>query len=95
MLAAPDFFRPIEGWAFAGVLSLVSALANGAGVMAFFNAALRTSGRTLAALIGLALVNSAVFPLVYPGGDSYIAQLLVGLLITGVVIGWGLFALLA
>jgi signal transduction histidine kinase len=83
--------HPAAVGAFAGVLSLVSALANGAGVMAFFNAALRTSGRTLVALVGLAIVNAAVFPLVYPGADAYVAQLLVGLLITGVVVGWGLF----
>jgi signal transduction histidine kinase len=83
--------HPAAVGAFAGTLSLVSALANGAGVMAFFNAALRTSARTLAALIGLALVNTIVFPLIYPGGDAYVAQLLVGLLITGVVVGWGLF----
>jgi signal transduction histidine kinase len=83
--------HPAAVGAFAGALSLVSALANGAGVMAFFNAALRTSGRTLAALVGLALVNTIVFPLIYPGGDAYVAQLLVGLLITGVVVGWGLF----
>jgi signal transduction histidine kinase len=83
--------HPAAVGAFAGALSLVSALANGAGVMAFFNAALRTSGRTLAALVGLAIVNSLVFPLVYPGADAYVAQLLVGLLITGVVFGWGLF----
>jgi signal transduction histidine kinase len=83
--------HPAAVGAFAGVLSLVSALASGAGVVAFFNAALRTSGRTLVALIGLAIVNTAVFPLVYPGADAYIAQLLVGLLITGVVVGWGLF----
>jgi signal transduction histidine kinase len=83
--------HPAAVGAFAGGLSLASALANGAGVMAFFNAALRTSGRTLAALIGLALVNTIVFPLIYPGGDAYVAQLLVGLLVTGVVVGWGLF----
>jgi len=83
--------HPAAVGAFAGGLSLVSALANGAGVMAFFNAALRTSGRTLAALIGLAIANSVVFPLVYTGNDAYVAQLLVGLLITGVVVGWGLF----
>jgi signal transduction histidine kinase len=83
--------HPAAVGAFAGGLSLVSALANGAGIMAFFNAALRTSGRTLAALIGLAIVNAVAFPLVYPGADAYLAQLLVGLLITGVVVGWGLF----
>jgi signal transduction histidine kinase len=76
---------------FAGVLSLISALANGAGAMAFFNAAIRTSGRTLSGLVVLALVNAAVFPLIYPGGDAYVPQLLFGLLITGVIIGWGLF----
>jgi signal transduction histidine kinase len=83
--------HPTAVAAFAGAASLVSALANGAGVMAFFNAAIRTSGRTLAALVGLALVNVVVFPLIYPGGDEYVPQLLFGLLITGVVIGWGLF----
>jgi signal transduction histidine kinase len=83
--------HPAAVGVFAGTLSLVSGLANGAGAMAFFNAALRTSGRTLAALVGLAIVNSAVFPLVYPGADAYIAQLLFGLLITGVIVGWGLF----
>jgi signal transduction histidine kinase len=83
--------HPTAVAAFAGTLSIISALANGAGVMAFFNAAIRTSGRTLAALIGLALVNAIVFPLIYPGGDAYVPQLLFGLLITSVVIGWGLF----
>jgi signal transduction histidine kinase len=71
--------------------AMVSAFAGGAGVMALFNAAIRTSGRTLGALIGLALVSTAIFPLLYPGGDAYAAQLLVGILITGVVVGWGLF----
>jgi len=36
-------------------------------------------------------VNTAVFPLVYPGSEAYLPQLLVGLLVTGVIIGWGLF----
>jgi signal transduction histidine kinase len=76
---------------FTGVISLISGLGNGAAAMAFFNAAIRTSGRTLAALIGLALVNATVFPLIYPGKDAYVPQLLFGLLITGVIIGWGLF----
>jgi signal transduction histidine kinase len=83
--------HPTAVAAFAGTLSVISALANGAGVMAFFNAAIRTSGRTLAALIGLALINAVVFPIIYPGGDAYVPQLLFGLLITSVVIGWGLF----
>jgi signal transduction histidine kinase len=73
------------------VAAIVSALAGGAAVMALFNAAIRTRGRTLIALIGLALVSSALFPILYPGDDDYIAQILIGILITGVVVGWGLF----
>jgi signal transduction histidine kinase len=83
--------HPAAVAAFAGVASLVSALANGPAAVALFNAAIRTSGRTLYALIGLALLNAALFPLVYAGKDAYLPQLLVGLLITGVLVGWGLF----
>jgi signal transduction histidine kinase len=82
---------PAAVGALAGVASLVSALANGPAAMALFNAALRTSGRKLNALIGLALLNAAVFPLVYAGKDAYLAQILVGILIAGVLVGWGLF----
>jgi signal transduction histidine kinase len=73
------------------VAAAFSALAGGAAVMALFNAAIRTRGRTLTGLIGLALVSSAIFPILYPGGDAYIPQVLVAILITGVVVGWGLF----
>jgi signal transduction histidine kinase len=83
--------HPVAVAVVAGGLSLISALANGPGAIAFFNAAIRTSGRTLAALVGLALVNVAVFPLIYPGNEAYVPQLLLGLLVTGVIIGWGLF----
>jgi signal transduction histidine kinase len=82
---------PAEVAVFCGVLSLVSGLANGAAAVAFFNAAIRTSGRTLVGLIGLALLNTAVFPLIYPGNDAYLPQVLLGILVTGVIIGWGLF----
>jgi len=82
---------PAEVAVFCGVLSLVSGLANGAAAVAFFNAAIRTSGRTLVGLIGLALLNTALFPLIYPGKDAYLPQVLLGILITGVIIGWGLF----
>jgi signal transduction histidine kinase len=82
---------PAAVGALAGVASLVSALANGPAAIALFNAAIRTSGRKLNALIALALLNAAVFPLVYPGRDAYVAQLLIGILIAGVLVGWGLF----
>jgi signal transduction histidine kinase len=73
------------------VAAIFSALAGGAAVVALFNAAIRTTGRTLTGLIGLALVSSAIFPILYRGSDAYLAQLLLGILITGVVVGWGLF----
>jgi signal transduction histidine kinase len=74
-----------------GVCSTFSALAAGPAVFALFNATVRTSARTIVALIGVAAVSTAVFPLFYPGRDSYEAQLVLGVLITAVVIGWGLF----
>jgi signal transduction histidine kinase len=82
---------PAEVAVFCGVLSLVSGLANGAAAVAFFNAAIRTSGRTLVGLVGLALLNTALFPLIYPGKDAYLPQVLLGILVMGVIIGWGLF----
>ncbi|HYZ28169.1 MAG TPA: histidine kinase [Thermoleophilaceae bacterium] len=83
--------HPVLIAVFALVASIFSALAAGPAVMALFNAMIRTSGRTASALVGLALLTAPIFPLVYPGQDSYGLQLLVGLLITGVVVGWGLF----
>jgi signal transduction histidine kinase len=83
--------HPVAVAVLSSLAAIVSAFAGGAGVMALFNAAIRTSGRTLGALIGLALASSAIFPIIYPGGDAYVPQLLVGILITGVVVGWGLF----
>jgi signal transduction histidine kinase len=83
--------RPTEVAVFTGVASIVSALAAGPAIFALFNAAIRTSARTILALVGLAAVSTTVFPLLYPGEDSYGTQLIVGALCTGVVIGWGLF----
>jgi signal transduction histidine kinase len=74
-----------------GVCSIFSAFAAGPAVFALFNAAVRTPARTVTALVGLALVSTAVFPLLYPGGDSYLTQIVLGLLITAVIVGWGLF----
>jgi signal transduction histidine kinase len=73
------------------VCSIFSAFAAGPAVFGLFNAAVRTSGRTILALAGLAIVSTAVFPLLYPGRDPYVTQIVLGLLITAVVVGWGLF----
>jgi signal transduction histidine kinase len=71
--------------------SAVSAAAGGPALMALFNAAIRTSGRTLAGIVGLTVIATAIFPLLYPGTEAYSTQLLLGNLITAVVVGWGLF----
>ncbi len=83
--------RPTEVAVFTSVASIFSALAAGPAVFALFNAALRTSARTILALIGLAAVSTVVFPLLYPGRDSYAGQLILGALCTAGIIGWGLF----
>jgi signal transduction histidine kinase len=71
--------------------SIVSAAAAGPAILALFNAAIRTSARTILALVGISAVSTVVFPLIYPGQDDYLAQLIIGALCTLVVIGWGLF----
>jgi signal transduction histidine kinase len=83
--------RATEVAVFTGVASIFSALAAGPAGFALFNAAVRTSVRTILALVGLTAVSAVVFPLLYPGRDSYASQLILGALITAVVIGWGLF----
>jgi protein-S-isoprenylcysteine O-methyltransferase Ste14 len=83
--------HPTEVAVFTIAASAFSALAGGPGVLALFNAAIRTPGRTLAGIVALGLVATAIFPLFFPGHDPYGAQLLVGALINGFVVGWGLF----
>jgi signal transduction histidine kinase len=74
-----------------GIASIVSAAASGPALLALFNAALRAERRAVLAIAGLALVSTATFPLVYPGDDDYSTQIVLGVLITAVVVGWGLF----
>ena len=75
---------------FALLASIFSAFAAGAATVALFNAALRCSPRALAAIAALSVVASALFTFVYPSGD-YVAGVVLGVLITVVVVGWGLF----
>jgi signal transduction histidine kinase len=72
-------------------LAIVSGLAGGPGLVAAFNVALRGSRRGLYAVVAISAVGILVFPLLYPTGD-YLLSLLLGVLLTAVVIGWGLFA---
>ena len=83
--------HPLAVGLVAGSCSLVSGLAGGPALVALFNVAVRGSRRAIVAVIALALASTAIFPLFYAGGESYGFQLVLGMLITGVVVGWGLF----
>jgi signal transduction histidine kinase len=74
-----------------GLASIVSGAAAGAGLIALFNVAVRGPWRAVAACAAIGVVNSTVFPLIYPGEDSYPLTVVLGLLITVVVVAWGLF----
>src|SRR5262245_56995822 len=83
--------RPVAVGAFAVVASAFSALAAGPAVIAIFNAAIRAPGRALAAIAGLSLIAGVVFTLLNPGQGDLPTQALLTVLITGVIVGWGLF----
>jgi signal transduction histidine kinase len=83
--------HPVAVGVATGIASIVSAVASGPALLALFNAALRADRRAVLAIAGLALISTATFPLVYPGDDDYTTQIVLGVLITAVVVGWGLF----
>jgi signal transduction histidine kinase len=83
--------HPVTVGVLTGAASIVSAAAAGPALLALFNAALRAPRRGILAVVGLALVSTAGFPLLYPGDGEYGLQIVLGMLITGVAVGWGLF----
>ena len=84
--------HPTAVGAGATVISIVSASAGGAALCALFSATVRSSRTGLAVVWSLAVVATCLYPLTIPGGDGYVLELAIGMLITVVVIGWGLFA---
>jgi signal transduction histidine kinase len=69
-----------------------SAVAAGASLAAVFNAALRLPPRRLAGVAGLSVAGAATSAYAYGNPDGYDwSGLMVGLLLTIVVVGWGLF----
>jgi signal transduction histidine kinase len=74
-------------------LAFVSGLANGAVLPALFNAAIRAPFRRLAGIAALSVAGTAVYPLLYRDvhGHGYLWQVSVGVLLTAVALGWGLF----
>jgi signal transduction histidine kinase len=85
--------RPLQVALVAVTLSSVSALAGMATLPAVFNAAIRLPLGRLAGVTALAAAGTAILPLLYPevDGHGYGWQLSVGLLLTAVALGWGLF----
>jgi signal transduction histidine kinase len=83
--------HPLAVGVIAGSASLVSGAAGGPALLALFNVAIRASRPAILGMAALALTSTAIFPLLYPGNDLYSTQLVLGVLITGVVVGWGLF----
>jgi signal transduction histidine kinase len=74
-----------------GAVSLVILTASGANLAATFNAAIRARGRDLAIIAGLLIAWVFASPLLYPPAGSYWVNAGACLLLTGVVLGWGLF----
>jgi signal transduction histidine kinase len=85
--------HPLEVALVAVTLSAVSALAAMATLPAVFNAAIRLPLKQLLGVTALAAAGTAILPLLYPevDGHGYGWQLSVGLLLTAVALGWGLF----
>ncbi len=84
---------PLGVSAFTLSASIVSGLAGGAGLLSMFNLAIRGSRRTLTWMLALAIVGTAIYPLIYVQKDfAYVWQLVIGWLMNVLVVGWGLFA---
>ena len=64
---------------------------SGANLAATFNAAIRARGRDLAVIAGLLIAWAFASPLLYPPSGDYWVNAGACLLVTGVVLGWGLF----
>jgi signal transduction histidine kinase len=84
--------RPELVGAATAAASIVSGLAAGAALVAAFNVALRGSRRAILIVLALTAVSVLSFPLIYPTEDSYGLNVVIGILLTAVVFGWGFFA---
>src|SRR3954453_5344138 len=74
-----------------GAVSLVILTTSGANLAATFNAAIRARGRDLAVIAGLLIAWAFASPLLYPAAGSYWVNAGACVLVTGGVLGWGLF----
>jgi len=83
--------RPVEAAVVAIAAASVSPLAVGAGLVIFFNTALRVRGRALAALGAFTVVGSVVFPLVNPKAGEVVKAAFPAFLLTVIAFGSGLY----
>jgi len=74
-----------------GIPSCVLGGPAGAGLIAAFGAIIRVPGRWVALLTALGIVAAFTYPALYPGTDDYVTEASFGLLLTLIVVGWGLF----
>jgi signal transduction histidine kinase len=74
-------------------VSAFSSMAAGAALIAAYTVAVHCSLRRLAGIAALSLTASGIYAGLYVKAGSYsFADLLIGVLLTGLAIGWGLFA---
>jgi signal transduction histidine kinase len=84
--------HPVGVAAFVIPAATVSALAGGAGLVVLFNAAIRCDRRQLAWITAASVASSLVFELLYASSwPDFRDGVLVGILLFGFAIGWGLF----
>jgi signal transduction histidine kinase len=84
--------HPVGVAAFAIAASAISGLAGGAALVVLFNAAIRCDRRSLIWIVVSSIAASILFELLYATGwPDFRDGLLVGILLFGFAIGWGLF----
>jgi signal transduction histidine kinase len=84
--------HPVGVAAFVVPASALSSLAGGAGLVVLFNAAIRCNRRDLAWIAVASIAASIVYSLLYAtSGADLRDQILIGILLFGIAIGWGLF----
>jgi signal transduction histidine kinase len=74
------------------LVSIVSSAAGGPALFALFGATVRASRNGLIAVWSVAVAAAVLYPLVIPGEEAYLLEASIGLLVTVVIVGWGLFA---
>jgi signal transduction histidine kinase len=83
--------RPLEVAVLAALLTIPSAAAAPASVVALFSLAVHRRTALAAAAAALNLAVSAIFPLIRPQTQAYWVGLVASLVITAIVLAWGMF----